>query len=163
MLTDSDMLERLRGTAAQSAADLAHRPPGAHEVDVPDAMAGPLRADSARDGVGEPIVEVARVETVFGPEQAAQIGFVECEQAGAELAFGGEPHAVAVIAERFGHARDHADVADAVAVGEALGGPDMVVKAALDAARKIEREDGADALDDRVGRRNPVAPPLPWR
>ena len=56
------------------------------------------------------------------PDAAAQlgaeIGFVERKETRAELAFRGEPHAIAVVAERLGDARDHADVADAVAIDE---------------------------------------------
>src|SRR5215212_7856641 len=102
ILTDSENAEAWQRARwpASSAADLAHRPSRAHEVDLSDAMAGPFGADCARDRVCQSIVEIGRVETAVASQQAAQIGFVECEQTRAELTFGGEAHPVAVIAER---------------------------------------------------------------
>ena len=54
-----------------------------------------------------------------------QVELVEREQAGAELALGGDPDPVALLAERLGDAGDHADVADAVGVAEPLGRLDV--------------------------------------
>src|SRR5205085_9866338 len=102
-------------------------------------------------------------EASVGSQHAAQIGFVECEEARAELAFGGEAHAVAVIAERLGHAGDHADVADPVGIHEPLGRLDMIVKIALGAARELEPNRLGDALDDLVRRYNFFLTPLTLR
>ena len=50
-------------------------------------------------------------------QRAAQVGLVDAEQAGAQLALGGQADAVAVAAERLGDRVDEADLAGAV--GEA--------------------------------------------
>src|SRR6476620_11901112 len=97
-----------------SAADLRHRTVGANEIDLADVVSRPLRANRALDRGGEPVVEVGRV----APQDRTEVGFVEGEQTGAELALGCQPDAVTVLAERLGDARDHADVADTVAVTE---------------------------------------------
>ena len=93
-----------------SAADLAHRARRADEVDLADAVPGPLRAHRAGDRRRD------ASSTVGGraPRIAAwraQVGLVEREQAGAEPALGGDPDPVAVAAERLGDAGDDADVA----------------------------------------------------
>ena len=66
------------------------------------------------------------------------------EQARAELALGGQAHAVAVAAERLGDRRDHADRATAVEVPPAVG--------RRRAARRhlLQREHGVDRGDDLV-------------
>ena len=59
-------------------------------------------------------------------QDGAQVGLVEREQAGAELALGGDRTRSQLLAERLGDAGDHADVADAVAVAEPLGRLDVL-------------------------------------
>src|SRR4051812_23616094 len=107
------------------AADLAHRALGAHEADLADAVSGPLGADRPHDLVGQPVVELvvggAAGKTIT-PKDGPQVELLEREQAGAQLALGGHADAVALLAERLGHAGDHADVADAVGVAEPFGG-----------------------------------------
>ena len=71
----------------------------------------------------------------------AQVVVLEGEQAAAELAVGGEADAVALLAERAGDARDHADLAAPVEVAEPLGG----LGAPGD---RLEREHRVDLLDD---------------
>ena len=89
---------------------------GPDEVDLVDLVAGPLGADGALDlaprasSSAPPRINVAQVELVGG------------EQAGAELAVGGEAHPVAVAAERLGDRRDDADLA-ARRRGSASGRP----------------------------------------
>src|SRR5919109_4698472 len=66
-------------------ADLAHRPCGTHEVHLADAMTGPLRADGRLDELREVVVGPA------GADHGADVELLECEQARAELALGGDP------------------------------------------------------------------------
>ena len=101
-----------------------------------------LPRDRALDRGDQPVVEVGRVEPAVGAQLGAEVGLVEREQARAELTLGGDAHAVAALAERLGHARDHADVAAPVEVAPARGGLDVR------AADRLEREHRADALDD---------------
>src|SRR5437764_10407077 len=108
------------GGRERSAADLAHRPARAHEVDLADPVTRPLRTDRPRDRLRDPVVDIVHVVDVAGTQDGAKVGLVEREETRAELPFGRETHAITVVAERFGHARDHADVADAVAVHVAL-------------------------------------------
>src|SRR5690242_21872920 len=102
-------LGRTPGQAPLSA-DLAHRAPGAHEVDLPDAVAGPLGADRAHDLVGEEVVELVVGSTAA--QDGAQVELLQREQAGPQLAFRGHADAVALLAARLGDAGDHPDVAD---------------------------------------------------
>ena len=53
---------------------------GPHEVDLTDAMAGPLRADRRGDRRGEAIVEIGSLEPATRAQHAAQVGLVEREQ-----------------------------------------------------------------------------------
>src|SRR6266545_4126020 len=54
-------------------------------------------------------------------EERAEVGALRREEAGVELALGGEARAGAVLAERLRHGRDHPDLALAVQVAPALG------------------------------------------
>src|SRR5205085_9364356 len=83
-----------------SAADLAHRAVGTHEIDLADSVPRPLRGDGTTDRAGQAIVEVGGVEPVIGAQDGAQIRLVEREQTRAELPLGGDTDAIAVVAER---------------------------------------------------------------
>src|SRR5262245_44978191 len=96
--------ERLGGPRRSLAADLAHRSVGADEIDPPDVVAGPLHTHGPGELVGELVVGAAAAH------DRPEVELVEGEEAGAELAVGGDPHAVAALAERRRDARDHADV-----------------------------------------------------
>ena len=99
-----------------------------------------------RCSVGELVVGGA------GPQRAPQVGLVDGEEAGPELAVGGEAHPVARRAERVGDRRDHADLALAVDVAPPLGrlvAPD----------HGLERPPGADGADDLGGRHDLVGLP----
>ena len=118
------------------------------KCDLADAVAGPLgRRPSA------PMAAASSSSVAAAAEDRPQVGLVEREQAAAELALGGEPDPVAGRAERLGDAGDHADLAAAVAVAEALG--------RLDAPRahRLEREHRVDAADDLGRRHDLVAAP----
>src|SRR5262245_18757081 len=95
-----------------SAADGAHRASGLDEARLVDVMLELL----APDGLAHYVLEVRVGRS--GADRPTQVGLVEREQAGAQLAVGGEPDAVAVAAERLGHRVDEAD--RAAAVGEAV-------------------------------------------
>src|SRR4029079_17690263 len=71
-----------------SAADLAHRAGRADEVDLVDLVPGPLQAHRPGDLAGQ------RVVARTAAQQRPQVDLVVGEQAGAELAVGGEAHAV---------------------------------------------------------------------
>src|SRR5690349_8872833 len=119
--SEADMADSVEGSGCASAcrrpaepasaADLAHRAVWAHEVDLADAVARPLGADRADDRLGEQVVELGGRRTAA--QDVAEVELLEREQAGAQLALGRDPDAVAPVAERGGHARDHADVATA--------------------------------------------------
>src|SRR3954470_10387175 len=125
-----------------SAADLAHRAAGAHEVDLADAVAGPLGTDRAHDLVGEEVVELVVGRTAA--EDGPQVELLEREQAGPQLALGGHADAVALLAERLGHAGDHADVADAVGVAEAFRRLDVFAVLCARNRELLQREHGVD-------------------
>src|SRR5439155_21526684 len=140
------------GTLPRSAADLAHRAAGADEVDLPDPVAGPLRADRALDLGGEGAFDIDGIAA----HDRAQVELVEREQAGAQPALGRDPDAVAMVAERLGHARDHADVAPTVDVREPLG------RLRVPRARHrqaLQREHRVDPLEDLAGGDDPVGAP----
>src|SRR6476620_11066152 len=103
-------------------------------------MAGPLVADRALDRGGPTVVEVGRVEAAVGTQLGAEIDLVERKEARAELALGGDAHAVAALAERLGHARDHTDIAAPVEIAPARRG--LHVRR----GRRFEWELLADAL-----------------
>src|SRR4029450_9605510 len=136
------------------AADLAHRPVGAHEVDTADVVARPLQTDRPRDLAREVVVGAAI------PQDRPQVELVEGEEAGADLAAGGDAHAVAALAERRGDARDHADITDTVAVPVARRGLGAVVIEVRHL--RLEREHRVDRVEDLArGKRlvhRPVAP-----
>src|SRR6478609_1856897 len=126
------------GLPGTSAADLAHRPSRAHEVDLVDAMSCPLATDGGLDATGQ--VVVARA----GAHRRPQVGLVGGEQARPELPVGREPHPIAVAAEGLGDRRDHADGPTAVAVAPPVGGRGATRR------HRLEREHGVDAGDDLV-------------
>src|SRR2546430_10926115 len=90
-------------------------------------MPGPLRADGPLDLGRESVVDLNTVVLLVRagrvPQDRPQVELLQREQARAELALGGHPHAVAVVAERLGDARDHADVTGTVEVPGSSGGP----------------------------------------
>src|SRR5215218_6511677 len=131
-----------------SAADLAHRAGGADEVDLADAVAGPLGPDRRPHELGEVVIGSP------GAEYGAEVELLQREQACAELAFGRHPHTVAVVAERLGDARDHADVAEAVAVAEPRSRLGIA-----DGRLGLEGEHGVDAVEDLLGRDDLVHAP----
>ena len=88
-------------------------------------------------------------------QDRAQVELVEREQAGAELALGGDPDPVALLAERLGDAGDHPDVADAVGVAEALGRLDVLAVVGPRHRQALEREDRVDAFEDLAARGRP--------
>ena len=110
---------------------------------------------------GEEVVElvVGRAAAQDGP----QVELLEREQAGAELALGGDADAVALLAERLGDAGDHADVADAVGVAEPLGRLDVLRVVRAGDRQVLEREHRVDPLEDLVGRHDLVAGPVARR
>src|SRR3954454_8815929 len=111
----SDMAGKCRAACWALAADLGHGATGADELHGVDAVAGPLRPDAALDRRRQ--VVVAR-----GPaQQRAQVVLVQGEEARAQLAVRRQAHPVTRRAERIGDAGDHADLAAAVSVDEALG------------------------------------------
>src|SRR5205807_1118441 len=80
------------------------------------------------------------------PEDRPQVELLQREQARTELALGRHSHTIAVVAERLGHTRDHADVAGAVEVpvsrrGLGVTGCDFC----------LERERRVDAIEDLPG------------
>ena len=86
--------------SARSAADLAHRAARAGRSRPGRSGDRPTSSPTARvDRVGEVVVGAAVAQ------HRAEVDLVEREQARAELALGGDAHAVAVLAERLGHAR----------------------------------------------------------
>jgi hypothetical protein len=105
-----------------SASPRAARPPRQRrlqraQLGIAVVALAPDQADGGGDlgvGVGAPSVAAA--------QQGAQVVAAAGEQAQEELAFGGQPGAVAVAAEGLRHAADHADLAAAVTVGPAFGG-----------------------------------------
>jgi len=121
-------------------------------------VACPLRTDRAHDLVGEEVVELLVGSTAA--EDRPQIELLEREQAGPQLALGGHADAVALLAERLGHAGDHADVADAVGIAEALGRLHVLAVVRSRDRQVLEGEHGVDALEDLVGGNDLIAAPL---
>ena len=113
-------------------------------------MTGPLCADCIADGSGQQIVEFGTRCT--STQDRAHVEFVEREQARAELALGGEPHPVAVPAERLGDAGDDPDLTAAIEIPVALGG---FVGAHNRLGRKLSR----DCRQDLVGRHDDICIP----
>src|SRR5690242_18719156 len=86
-------------------------------------MAGPLRADGALDLRSKSVVDLNIIVSAGRvPQDRPQVELLQREQARAELALGRHSHAIAVVTERLGHARDHPDVAGAVEVPVPGGG-----------------------------------------
>src|SRR5690606_20219605 len=113
----SDMARILQGhraAARRSAADLAHGPPGPHELHLVDGVPGPLRPHARLDGVGQGVV------ACVGAQDRAEIVVLQREQAIPELPVGGEADPVALLAERAGDAGDHPDLSPPVGVAEPL-------------------------------------------
>src|SRR5262245_24236101 len=129
-----------------SAADLAHRPGGTLEVDLADAMAGPLRADGLLDDRGKPVLEIIGVESARSSQFGAQVEFLEGEQARPKRAFGGHADPVTLVAKRFGDTRDHADVPDAVDVAPPFSWLDMTTR--MRRVGLLERERRVDLFED---------------
>src|SRR3954470_15645120 len=149
------------------ATDLAHRAVRAHEVDLADAVSGPLGADRAHDLVGDAVVELFGRHVLFGAapeaitaEDGPQVELLEREQARAQLPLRGHADAVALLAERFGHARDHPDVADAVGVAEPLRRLHVLAVVRTGDREVLQREHRVDALEDLVSRHDLVEAPL---
>jgi hypothetical protein len=117
-------------------------------------VARPLRAHRADDRGRQAVVEIRRVETVAGPKLFAQIELFEREKARAELAFSRHADAIAVVAERFGDARDHTDVADAVRVLVARGRFGAIT------AGGAQRIHGVDAVENLLRRNDFLLRPL---
>src|SRR5438128_631134 len=142
---------------ALSAADLTHRSIGPNEVDLPDAVPGPLGGDRTLDRRREAVVEIGLVETATRAQHHSKVGLVEREQTCPELPLGRHTHAIAVVAEGFADAGDHADVAYAVTEHVTLRGLDVVGIA------RFQWEHGIDALEDLACGNNLVVTPLPLR
>src|SRR6266516_411160 len=97
-----------------------------------------------------------RLELRVGGARAhrlAQVGLMQREQAGAQLALGGQADAVAVGAERLGHRVDEPDLAFAVGEAEhARGGRRL-------ARQLLKRVDGSDDLAQLLARQHGVGRP----
>src|SRR3954468_17736789 len=104
-------VESRRGGRAALAADGRHRPGGLTEALLSHVVLQLLAPHRVADQGLEFVI--ARTAA----ERFAQVGLVKREEAGAELALGRQPYAVAVRAERLGDRVDEADLA--LAVGEA--------------------------------------------
>ena len=92
-----------------------------------------------------------RGDLVVGPPSRSSLEQVELvggEQAGAELAVGGEAHPVAVAAERLGDRRDHADRAAAVEVAPAVGRRRAAGRHLLERVHGVDRGDDLVLADD---------------
>ncbi len=76
------------------------------------------------------------------------------EQAGVELALGGDPHPRAGAAERRRHRRDHADLAAAVDIAPAAGHLADVLR-----VDRLQRQHRVDLLHDLPGRDDVIHPP----
>src|SRR5262249_44268071 len=106
----------MRYGSARSAADLTHRSGRPVEGFAPHGGARPLWPRGRGDCLGEAIVTTGGLRT----NNRTQVGFLEGEQAGSELALSRDSHAVAALAERFGDAGDDPNVSMSVAVAIAL-------------------------------------------
>ncbi len=89
-----------------------------------------------------------------GAHRLAQVDTVRCEQARIELAFGGEPGAGAVAAERLGDRGDESDLARAVVEAPALGN-----LAAVIFRDRVNRPARLDARDELARRNHHVGAP----
>ena len=114
--TPAATLSRVISVIGGSAADRAHRPGRRAEAGLVD----PVLQLLAPDRVADDPLQLGVVGA--GPQRRAQVGLVEGEEAGAQLAVGGQAQPVAVGAERFGDGVDEADLAAPVGEGEDAGG-----------------------------------------
>ena len=144
------------GYGSGSAADLTHRPVGPYEVDLADPVPGPLRAPPRPSiAAREPVVEIGFVETAPARNTTRRSVSSSANRHVRNCALRRDAHTIAVVAERFTHARDHADVADAVAEHETLRRFDVVGIAGL------EREHRVDAIEDLLRGNDFVADSTP--
>src|SRR5215210_9341622 len=103
-----------------SAADRGHGAGGLDEVGVVDAVAGPFAPHRRADQRTELFIRRAVAH------RGSEVCLFGGEEAGADVALGGDPQAVARVAERLGDGADDADAAGR-AVGEAVAGGWLVI------------------------------------
>ena len=161
--SEADMAGSLRsppvGICSRLPADLAHRPVGADEVDLPDAVPGPLGADRPVDLGGEPVVE----RVVVGATCAAIARRSNSSSANRQVR--SLPSAVIRIRS---HCSQNGSVTLAItptspmpsAYAEALGRLDVLAVVGARHREALEREHRVDALEDLVRGHDLVAAPL---
>src|SRR5579871_3756026 len=104
---------------AVSAADAAHRALRRHKIRLADMVPLFFLPHDGLEIRGKFLVRLAVAET------RAQVVFRDAEQAGADLAVGGQPQAIAMAAERLANGRNQADFAAPISKGptySSLGG-----------------------------------------
>ena len=129
------------------AADLAHRPRRLAEPRLVDPMLQLL----APHGVPDDLLQ--RVVARAGAQRLPQIGLVDREQAGPQLAVGGDADAVAIRAEGLGDRVDEADLAAPT--------KRKTLAVACGSRGSLELMHGLDDLPDLPAGEHRVGPPIP--
>src|SRR5918992_1980195 len=136
----------IRPRAAGSAADCAHRPRRLAEAPLADVVLQLLAPDGRADDPFQLVV--ARAVAQWPPK----VGLVEREEAGPELALGGEADPIAVGAEGLGHRVDEADLPASVGEAEDARRRRGLARQLLERMDRVDDRPQLIAAQDRVRR-----------